>query len=584
MNHKNITLSHLSITIICALMSIMCKVNAQPISAACLPPDSVYSDSITSTSAVLSWTPVSGALVYNVAYKPYGTTQWSNWTVTEPTVKITDLQNSTKYVWKVYAHCFDTISQYTPNAFFTTLPKCVAPTGLTKDNITLNSVHLSWNAVVGAKGYFLGYKPDDQVNWIYVHVTGTTIKLTNLKPSTKYVWIIATRCYDGPSGYSANAYFTTADPCSAPRDLVHGVLTSTSAVIRWDTVGDANSYFVAYKPTDAPTWLYKKVYGTRTTLTDLIPSTEYVWIVGSSCGYTSSGYSPNSYFTTLPPCTAPGTLSKSVITLNSVKLSWSDVIGARSYNVAYRQNAADAAWSVTPVTGTSIQLTGLMPKTQYVWKVSTTCGDGTSNYSANTYFTTADSCSVPRNPRSSNVTSSSAYVRWDPVGDADSFAVAYKPSATIGGWKYKRVSAGTVTKLTELNPLTEYVWIVLSYCGDKVSGYSVNAYFTTQSMTTAAAEPEEVVSTEAKSVEMYPNPLKQGRDLSVSYAIPETGIVKISLVDANGITRLKHESTQQAAGIYKMVFENVQLTTGFYILHIQAGKTPVRRHHLVIQP
>ncbi len=96
-----------------------------------------------------------------------------------------------------------------------------------------------------------------------------------------------------------------------------------------------------------------------------------------------------------PTCAAPKGLASSSVTSSSATVSWSAVTGAASYNLQYKTSAATTWTTVSGLTGTSYNLTGLSAITTYNYQVQTVCsGTSSSAYSTSSSFTTSGSVTV----------------------------------------------------------------------------------------------------------------------------------------------------------------------------------------------
>lgn len=94
------------------------KLDATPV--ACGLPTSLSSSSVTSSSALLSWSGVSGALSYNIRYRLSGATTWNPVSTTNASVSISGLTSSSMYEFQVQAVCAASGS-FSSSVFFTTL-------------------------------------------------------------------------------------------------------------------------------------------------------------------------------------------------------------------------------------------------------------------------------------------------------------------------------------------------------------------------------------------------------------------------------------------------------------------------------
>ena len=94
-------------------------------------------------------------------------------------------------------------------------------------------------------------------------------------------------------------------------------------------------------------------------------------------------------------CTAPTGLAVSAITNTGATASWAAVTGASGYTLQYKLASAGSFTTVSGITGTSYNLTGLTAGSAYQVQVSSTCtAGGSSAYSAVVSFTTTGTAPV----------------------------------------------------------------------------------------------------------------------------------------------------------------------------------------------
>jgi hypothetical protein len=91
-----------------------------PSGGSCGTPSGLGSSSITSSSATVSWTAVSGATSYNVQYKVSTSGTWTTTTSTSNSKSLTGLAASTTYNYQVQAVCASGSSAYSTASSFTT--------------------------------------------------------------------------------------------------------------------------------------------------------------------------------------------------------------------------------------------------------------------------------------------------------------------------------------------------------------------------------------------------------------------------------------------------------------------------------
>jgi hypothetical protein len=176
----------------------------------CFAPTNLTSTNVTTTTALLNWDPVPGALSYNIQYRIVGTILWTSATSPVNSYNASGLTSGSNYEWQVQTVCSSGTSTFTFSANFITIPlSCNAPTGLTTD-ISSTSATFNWNAVGGALSYDIEYREVGTVPWSAGASFSNSYAAVGLKPSTNYEWHVKTNCAGGgTSSNSINSVFTT---------------------------------------------------------------------------------------------------------------------------------------------------------------------------------------------------------------------------------------------------------------------------------------------------------------------------------------------------------------------------------------
>ncbi|HSK13957.1 MAG TPA: M12 family metallo-peptidase, partial [Phnomibacter sp.] len=206
-----------------AFYRMACRVAALVSTApTCAAPIGLNAGNITTASATLSWSTVSGASSYAVDYKQSSSSTWINISsnTTSTSVSLSGLSINTSYDWRVRANCGSANSTY-GQAQFSTLAACATPAGLSTTDITISSATLSWTAVSGALHYDVDHKTSAAATWTNLAsaTTATTISLTDLVPSTTYNWRVRATCTAGAGNYAQATFSTTAPPvCNDPNE------------------------------------------------------------------------------------------------------------------------------------------------------------------------------------------------------------------------------------------------------------------------------------------------------------------------------------------------------------------------------
>jgi phosphatidylserine/phosphatidylglycerophosphate/cardiolipin synthase-like enzyme len=172
---------------------------------------------ITTSSATLFWSAVTGATSYNIQYRPVGSSTWSSTTSGTTSVSVTGLTPGTTYEFQVQAVCPSGTSAYSGSTTFTTLSaaSCGMATGLTASSITTTSATLSWTAVAGATSYNIQYRVVGTSTWSTTTSGTTSVNLTALTAATNYEYQVQAVCSSGTGSFTGSSTFTTAGGSSS---------------------------------------------------------------------------------------------------------------------------------------------------------------------------------------------------------------------------------------------------------------------------------------------------------------------------------------------------------------------------------
>ena len=260
----------------------------------CNPVTGLTVTGITTNSAVLNWTAVSGSLGYQwvvntSAADPTGS--GTNTTLTTATA--TGLSPTTAY----YAHVRDScgvgdFSAWVTVPFNTLTSTCPLVVLNTPSAITTTSATISWTAISGSAGYV--YVVDNSVTPPTgggTFTTLTSVNVTGLTSGTTYYAHVRDSCSAGNESAWVTTFFTTlagAGGCNAVTSLTASGVTSSSAVINWTMASGAigAEYVVDMIPTD-PTGPGTGTTASTYTATGHTALTTYYAHVRDSCGATS---------------------------------------------------------------------------------------------------------------------------------------------------------------------------------------------------------------------------------------------------------------------------------------------------------
>ena len=387
----------------------------------CPTPGGLLTDSITASSARVSWSPVTGAAGYLVRYRPAGSTTWTSINTAGNARVLTGLNPGTAYEWQVQTFCGTSntnVSAWSAIVTFTTQPTtspCPVPTGLMTDSITSSTARVYWTPAPGAIGYTVRYRPLGSLSWLSASSTTASRKLTGLLAGTQYEWQVQTVCSSNTSSGSTSAFspyalFTTTANvgCPVPAGLITTAIGPSSVTLVWGATG-ASEYRVRYRRAGTTTWTTVVSTSNQRTLTGLLSASSYEWQVRGVCVSTTgtsvfSNWSVSVFFTTTAAtaCNTPTGLMADSITNTSARISWQAVQGVSGYQLNYRA-AGSATWIWVAVSGNARVLSGLNPATTYECRVRSVCATASntasnSAWSPSITFTTAPLVVVFPNP------------------------------------------------------------------------------------------------------------------------------------------------------------------------------------------
>ncbi|WP_201983060.1 fibronectin type III domain-containing protein [Hymenobacter rubidus] len=298
---------------------------------------------------------------------------------------------------------------------------CATPTALASANLTNGSAQLSWQpggssttgitytVEYGLQGFAIG------TGTVLTGLTTPSAQLTGLQSATAYCFYVRQDCPggNGSSAYAGPVCFTT--PCAVPVSLTATAITSTTALLGWQTSGTAPSgasYTIEYGPQGFTQGTGTIISGATTTsfqLSNLQAATAYCFYVRQDCPNSSGGgaFAGPVCFTTSAPsttCLSPTALVAGSPTASSAQLSWlpgGTPATGTTYSVQYGLQgfALGTGITVSGLVNPSYLLTGLAATTGYCFYVRQNCPgtNGSSSYIGPVCFQTTTTAGGPAN-------------------------------------------------------------------------------------------------------------------------------------------------------------------------------------------
>ncbi len=368
-------------------------------SQACSQPSNLNSSVLASGTVALSWSSSGGALTYTVQYRIGNAGVWTNGgTVSTTNQVLAGLLPETVYTWRVRANCssFSSVATFNSGGGVGGNSACSQPSNQTANVTSATTATLSWSAVEGALYYTVQYRLNNIGAWTNGgSVTGTSINIANLAVNSEYGWRVKASC----SVYSSVAMFNTGasgnggnSSCSQPSNTEAFLLSNTMVELSWSVVLEAQSYTVQYRKGLAGVWIeLAPTTATTVVLSGLLENTEYSWRVRASC----SDYSSQAVFTTggsssggggggATSCSSPSNTNTFSVTPTTAVVGWEANPEALNYTVQYKLELGGSYVTVGTFTTATATITGLLPNTQYVWRVKANC----SPYGSDVQFAT----------------------------------------------------------------------------------------------------------------------------------------------------------------------------------------------------
>lgn len=331
-----------------------------------------------------------------------------------------------------------------------------APTGVSAEALSSSQIDLQWNAVSGAISYTIGRSTSTSSSYTDIETvtSGTTYTDIGLLASKTYSYKVKVTTSSGTSAYSIMDSATTKAPSGVPetpQNLAAESMSTSAIKLTWSASNDAASYLVWRSTSE--TGIYSKiatVYDTSFTNSNLQANTNYFYKVqASNPSYGESNDSNVVSSTTLAIPLPPTNLTASGSASNTISLSWTEAVGADSYNI-YRASSATGTYSQVGTASTSsFSDTGLLVSTTYYYKVKSNNNKaGLSAYSSEAHATTLAPSGVPEIPTNldaDDTGDNSIRLTWNPSKDATAYYI-YRATSSTG--TYSNIAKVTTTSYT----------------------------------------------------------------------------------------------------------------------------------------
>ncbi len=457
--------------------------------SACQTPDNVKADSITTTSALISWNTY-GQTGFNLLYSD-GTTIDTIYNVACPYV-LEGLTPSTSYRVKVQAACAAADSVWSQMTTFKTAYGIPF-----SEKFPTTSIPADWNQYSGkfnADGSFDNTK-SSTYSWVFgsyngvfdshtkLNICGTTTNKLLETPAIEISGDVQLTFDLALTKYSGT--LTPITPGSQADDKFV-VLVSTDNGANWTVLRQWDNAGSAYVYDNIPC----SAEGEQVAISLAAYNGQSIKIgfygESSVTGGDNNLHIDNVLIDLVPTCIKPTGLNISEIKAHKAKIAWTaGAEGQDAWQIAYATKATekpDTLANILDVTANPYVLENLDPSTTYYVYVRANCGENDkSRWTDGKSFKTTVACPAPADliaeltPGNGTI----ATLKWKAGGDEQAWRVEYSTNANLRD-SIAVVVEDTVLNLTGLTAETTYYARVLADCGqlDSLSAYSAIINFT----------------------------------------------------------------------------------------------------------
>lgn len=313
-------------------------------SLACSAPSGFGQNSVTATSATITWNSVAAANSFSIRFKPNASGVWNNTTSGSNSRTFVGLIPNTLYDVEVRTNCTNFASSYSSYQFTTAASTCTPVTNIAASVITSTSATLNWDNVGTANSYAIRIKPNTSTTWNNTSSSINTRVFNGLQPNTLYDVEIRSNCSGEASSYVAAQFTTSVSTCTPVTNIVISAITTNSATLNWDNVASANSYAIRIKPNNSMVWNNTSSTTNTRVFNGLQSNTLYDVEIRSNCTGEASNYIATQFTTlTVNSKTTSNTVSASIYnfqgkaTPQGHQLNWSTLSedANQGFNVLY---------------------------------------------------------------------------------------------------------------------------------------------------------------------------------------------------------------------------------------------------------
>lgn len=186
----------------------------------CPAPFALYSQEVTTTSALLKWSEIADFQSVKLRWRVVGAPAWNETDDVTNNYLLKNLQPCTLYEFSLSAQCDQGLSSdWAAAVVFKTDGCCEPPAAVWVQSFSETTASIAWNKITAANGYRLRIR-DQGGNWEQHDVFSASLNLENLLPCTDYEVQVQTLCDTGATNFSAPVFFKTLG-CGSCTDALY---------------------------------------------------------------------------------------------------------------------------------------------------------------------------------------------------------------------------------------------------------------------------------------------------------------------------------------------------------------------------
>ena len=278
---------------------------------------------------------------------------------------------------------------------------------------------------------------------------------------------------DGHGGSDQTTIVIEVMPCSPPAIFIATPLSTTSALVTWDSIPDITLYQVRYKIKGTSIWTSTGTSNLQKTLGNLTPNRYYQYKMRSKCadGSWSDFTEIKEFYSS--SCATPTGVASIYLDDNRMRIRWDNSLVAVN-RIKYRA-VGTSIWSFkNSLPGNNyVYISGLTANTTYEYRVKARCNDGSWSAFSDKYFHTTSAARINLSESAPsklfpNPTSGTLNVSFDLASDDDLRIVIRDVLGKVILEETKSYGKGSQTASINVKPLEKGYYFLSIYRKNQV--------------------------------------------------------------------------------------------------------------------